>query len=72
MLSELPDHVFDIVFVNQDISFHDRDRGFPAFHTVKDRLLILEGYLGIRNQERWNECMRGSTLLTPYPLNGKE
>lgn len=71
MFSELPDDVFDIVFVNQVISFHDRDREIPVFGTEKDSLLILKGYLGIRNQEGWKECMGFLAFLAPYPLNVK-
>lgn len=72
MLPELPDYVFDIVFVNQVISFHDRGRGIPVFDTAEDSLLVPKGYLGIRDQEGWNECMGCPALLAPHPLNIKE
>lgn len=71
MFSELPDYVFDIVFVNQVISFHDRGRGTPALDAAEDSLLVLKGYLGIGDQEGWKEGMGCPALLAPYPLDAK-
>jgi len=39
---------------------------------VKDSLLVLKGYLGIRNQEGGKECMGCLALPAPYPLDAKE
>lgn len=50
MLPVLSNDIFDIVFIDQVISLHDRNRGLSIFDTAKDSLLILKGYLGIRNQ----------------------
>lgn len=71
MFPVLPDDVFDIVFVDQVISFHDRDRGIPVLGTAKDILLVFKGYLGIWYQEGRKECMGCSVLPAPYPLDVK-
>ena len=45
VLSELPDDVFYVVFIDQEVAFHDRFRILSLFCTVQDLLLVMERYL---------------------------
>ena len=41
MLSELPDDIFYVIFINQDVVFHDGFHIFSFFSTVQDLLLVI-------------------------------
>lgn len=53
MSPELPQNVFRIVLIDQEILQHDIIRGAMVFKTVEKFLLILERYPGIRDKERY-------------------
>ena len=45
VLFELADDIFHVVFIDQEVVLHHRLWIHPFFCTVKDLLLVMEGYL---------------------------
>ena len=45
VLSELVDDIFDVIFINQEIVFHNGLQILPLLGTVQDLLLVMEGNL---------------------------
>ena len=45
VLSELADDIFYVIFINQEVTFHDGLHILPFFCTVQDLLLVMEGNL---------------------------
>lgn len=71
MLFELSDYIFDIVFINQKVFVHNRiDRESP-FRAEQNLLLVMEGDLGIRNEDRGKEGMGNHAVRAKYALYGK-
>ena len=45
MFFELADDVFDVIFINQEVVFHNGCHILPFFRMVQDLLLVMEGNL---------------------------
>ena len=45
VLSELADDVFNVIFINQEVVFHNGLHILPLLGTVQDLLLVMEGNL---------------------------
>ena len=71
MPAELPDDIFDVVLINEDVIFHDRFIGRTILHVDKDLLLVIEADLGVRDKGRKKDRMGSTTLFTPYTLDHK-
>lgn len=57
MVPELPQDIFYVVLIDQEIPLHDIICGTVVFEGADDILLIPEGGLRIRDEEGWNERM---------------
>ena len=71
MLSELTDDVLDVVFIDQEIVFHDGPGIHPLFCAVQDLLLVMERDLGVRDKNGRNEGMGNKAFCTEHTLDGK-
>jgi len=65
---ELPEDMFRIVLIDQEILQHDRIRGAMVFQAVEKPLLVVEGDLGIRDQEGWDKGMGMVAFFAPDAL----
>lgn len=68
MSPELPEDIFGIVLINQEIPQHDVIRRAMAFYTVKKVLLVFERNAGIRYKDRRDEGMGMLAFLAPDAL----
>lgn len=57
MVPELPQDIFYVVLIDQEVPLHDIIRGTVAFGGADDILLVPEGGLRIRDEEGGDECM---------------
>ena len=57
MVSELPQDIFYVVLIDQEIPLHDIIGGTVFFYGADDILLVLEGGLRIGDEEGWDERM---------------
>ena len=71
VLFELSDDMLDIVFIDQEIVFHDGFRIHPLFCTFQDLLLVMEQDLGVGDNAGRDEGMGNQALRTKHTLNGK-
>ncbi|MCD7712646.1 MAG: hypothetical protein LUJ25_08095 [Firmicutes bacterium] len=71
MFPVLADDMFDIVFVDQIIPFHDSGRGVPAFDIIQDLLLVCERDLRIRDNQGQEEGMGSMALPAQHALDGQ-
>lgn len=68
---ELADDIFHVIFINQEVVFHNRFHIFPFFRTVQDLLLVMERNLGVRDQDGRDKGVGYSALRTEYTLDRK-
>ena len=68
---ELADNGFDVIFIDQEVVFHHLPHVLPFYCTVQDLLLVLEGDLGVRDEEGGDQGMGNPALGTKYTLDGK-
>lgn len=69
MLPVLVDDMFDIVFVDQIVPFHDSGRRCSVFNIIQDLLLVCEWDLGIRNDQGQEEGMGCMAFPAEHPLD---
>ena len=71
MPAELPDDIFDVVLINEDVIFHDRFIGRTILHVDKDLLLVIEADLGVRDKGGKKYGMGSAAMFAPYTLDHK-
>lgn len=63
--------IFDIVFINKRILFHDGSGGCTIHNMTDDFLLVGQGSLGVWNNRRKRDSMGHATIRAPHSLHGK-
>lgn len=71
VLFELADDMLDIVFIDQEIVFHDGFSIHPLFCAFQDLLLVMERDLGVGDNAGRDEGMGNQSLRTKHTLDGK-
>lgn len=68
MFSKLPDDIFDVAFIDQEIPQHHFHGVLTGFEAYQDFLLVLQGNLRIGNEEGRNQGMRVVAFPAQNPL----
>lgn len=71
MLFELADDIFYVIFIDQEVVFHDRRCIQFFFGAVQDLLLVMEGDLGVRDKDGREEGMGNPAFRTAHTLDRK-
>ncbi len=68
---ELADDIFHVIFIDQEVVFHNGPYIQAFYGAVEDLLLVMERYLGIRDKEGREEGMGNPAFLTAHTLDRK-
>ncbi len=68
---ELADDIFHVIFIDQEVVFHNGLYIQAFYGAVEDLLLVMEGDLGVRDKDGRDEGMGNAAFRTAHTLDRK-